>query len=1490
MASNKKYKREYLDSIEKVVPAFYFAEDYDLSGTQRKLTDTLVNSHINFCINEPNILAISATTNYSDIGTVPGLSRWFVIENNLTEVTSRTFELDILHPLGYCAGEYTGKKCTFFTKDNSVAIESADQRATFRSFLEDTVLPKIVLNTGNMADNTASAFSNTSEGTHEYLVDKLGWAYFLNTKGSTADAFSPSSYVASAISDVYFDAITFDTNTGIKGLTEYLWRDWENLSATYPSILPGMYAPAGGVYTSGIQNLSAIKTLIDIVYSEQHLNKDDPYIKDAFLNYITTGDFLEGEELAAPFARFLQSLSYSFFDTNNAVSKLSNIYDIEKCPEEFLPYIADLIGWTLYGSSPDSWRRQIRGATKLYKQKGTKVGLHNAITTVLPTVGIQLSAISEFYESYVPNLLYYLIKTDTTLFDSFDSFSAEKAKNYIDNYDPQNMDNNIRMVVDNILLKAVLFFPELFYIRTFKFDINDPKFQFFYRNRAFPIPPWEEEKFYSTCDITDELLAFLERELVCLGVRPINSQAFRSFVGDHTVNGSVDTKFYNNGFFFLTSSVYQPPNRDYLFDNFEVDKYDFIPLWSGKSSHFDVDVSSGSFDAAFFQGLGFSKQDFFQSLAIVDSFSPSKAIPQTRVNLDNTDNLSSLDYICPSMRYWVDDVTLSGVQAGSHTSGMDFRSIVGTMGSSYTSPPNSIRSFVNHNDKTVFDRSFIDGPFDHANLMGSSITVPPLTNLYRNAMRRRNFEKNLQKGGLYTRTGFNMPSYFNTSSQDLKAEYQPLGLLNLIFKYHKVLNPFNLYEVSSCPYNLDVWSECWGLDSTRVMSGIPASSTFDIRGSASVEVSTCNSYVARERTPEFYKYLHKIRDKKFEYQAKYLAEKNKFLLDLSSFQNSVVSIKNDLWNKYEYTEEETNNTILGQRRLSRGSLAGIHKSFKDYITYYNGHSVGNGLLDTQKDGGLNILSHAYGPLVYNGNFTVEGSGVDTSSQFIGRAISEEKPFSVKDLSGISNITASSTDDLYVGGPEYRNPYLLSGVEFTDLSAGYSKFTIFNLDPSTTVKGEPSALARNPIVLCKPSGALSRLRYDVRSYGPSTNLLIPEHDFEIDLRAFIATEDSHTLGGGSYGVWIHTDTETDYYGNKVFWTYMPNGKWELTYPSVISGTTGPQYVKNTLSHTLKYDEVYEVAENVDICILSKSTKDVLMDITPSSFLHKVVNFNTNNAPIRVPLSYYQYKEQVHRTNQNYIIEVFMYDTFDKAKFGVIDQFSIRDITQNSRLHHKHSFPYSDYEEINKPEQQSSKFLYKDGGAVPSGVYIWVDYSGEITASGGDKVTLKESTGPGISNTKATLYSKVKATEYSKWVKDANGKALKVADRIYAGPILLGASSTMLEPSTITIVGTTKGSNITKDVSLYIPYSEDETLAILREFNRLQQDLAARNSSIAEKDIYIGQRLPGGGEAADRYGLSGGSRLSYRAAPMWSQPGGHVTFVTNNNQYTKIHLEN
>ena len=92
MALNKKYKRNYLDAIKNVIPTFYFAEDFDISGYKTASTDELVNSHINFCINQPSLLNISAVPNsfeYSSINVFSGIAPYFVVDNNTTHITAR---------------------------------------------------------------------------------------------------------------------------------------------------------------------------------------------------------------------------------------------------------------------------------------------------------------------------------------------------------------------------------------------------------------------------------------------------------------------------------------------------------------------------------------------------------------------------------------------------------------------------------------------------------------------------------------------------------------------------------------------------------------------------------------------------------------------------------------------------------------------------------------------------------------------------------------------------------------------------------------------------------------------------------------------------------------------------------------------------------------------------------------------------------------------------------------------------------------------------------------------------------------------------------------------------------------------------------------------------------------------------------------------------------------------------------------------------------
>jgi len=610
--------------------------------------------------------------------------------------------------------------------------------------------------------------------------------------------------------------------------------------------------------------------------------------------------------------------------------------------------------------------------------------------------------------------------------------------------------------------------------------------------------------------------------------------------------------------------------------------------------------------------------------------------------------------------------------------------------------------------------------------------------------------------------------------------------------------------------------------------------------------------------------------------------------------------KNDLWYNYDFDYGDIYNIQLGKGKMSAGSIRGIPKMYKDYINYYAGHGVGTRVLENYPDGGLNILSHAFGPLIYNGNFEVLGSSIElnVSSQLISKSIGEEYPFMVEDLTGLdTHVIQGSNTSLCIGSVENRNPYVLSGLEFTDLgSNSNSTFSIFNLDTSTTISGRENYLVDNSVIIIDPNGGFPRLRFSIKDYGELPNLLVPEHEFELSLLAEVGNKDSLYLGGGSFGVWIHTDVETDKHGTPIFWNYMPNGNWEMQLVSdVISDSIGPILVRDTLSHILDYNDIKLVggeagaegggvsgSEEANACsgvwndstyYIPDSDKDSLANISREDFTRTKIKFNTLNNLIKVPIEYYQVSQQVHKSDQRYIIELFMYPNVGTSKYAMIDSFSIKDITQNNRLSIPHTFNYNNYEEYKTVLESNFRFLYSDGAIVPSGVILSADSSGNITSPDtGDKITYQEAVSYGTGKSTTLLYSQLDIIRPQKWLVDKNNATLKFLKNKYTGLIRIGDNS-ILEPPSIVIKGKTLGSNILTEVTLSIPLSPQDTLIILREYNRLQQGLGTRNSLISSA----------------KFGPNGGSRISYSLSPMWVQTGGFPTYETNNHQYTELYID-
>ena len=463
-------KRNYVDLVELIVPEVYKSKDIDLSGTELAPLDEIINSNIRAAAQISQVLSISAVafSQTSAIDTLTGISQYFVKQNKLTNVTPFSFEDKILNPLG-----------------SSMAFYNTS--AEWHNYLSATVLPKIRLQTGegngigtpidlNMGVLSAYAESMEPSACHNYLVDNLGWMYFLNTSAQGSLAYDPSSYVLSALDSLYLGK-NIETIDGIKGFTEFVWKNYATCSVfTDLGLIPPDFTSgtadaitetSAGVlptYTSGTQRLENLNTLLDVIYSPLYIDEQDYKVKEAFDDYMDAGTVLSNQIAKGPFRKFCEVMGLSFADLSDQVENIGLIYDIENVPDDKLQYIAELVGWHLRGSDPSSWRHQLRTVADIYKQKGTKAGIQAALNNLVVDSVFDLSAnIKELWESYLPFTLLYALGTESPLFKDLLTWTFQIAqRGGVFYYDPKNLENSVKAVVDSILFDCYTLFPQNF--------------------------------------------------------------------------------------------------------------------------------------------------------------------------------------------------------------------------------------------------------------------------------------------------------------------------------------------------------------------------------------------------------------------------------------------------------------------------------------------------------------------------------------------------------------------------------------------------------------------------------------------------------------------------------------------------------------------------------------------------------------------------------------------------------------------------------------------------------------------------------------------------------------------------------------------------------------------------------------------------------------------------------------------------------------------
>jgi hypothetical protein len=1251
MADNKytpnprKYsKTNFVELIEIITPEIYKTEDLKLSGTELNPVSQVINSHLNVANNISTVIPLSAVqdTQTSTLNSITGISQYFVKQNRLTNISPFDFESKILLPL-------------------SSTLANFDTSADFNTYLSGTLLPMIIPAAGvqnqlNANITTLSSLTNSTDpsSVHNYLVDALGWMYFLNTSANGGLTYSPSSFVLNSLNSLYLGN-SLETIDGIKGLVEYLWRN--NETCSFGSYLPsnfvsgiadGITDSSAGVvptYTSGTQKLEALQTLVDVVYSPLYIDEQDFTVQDAFTSYIDANVQLDNRSSKGPYRKFLNLLGYSTADISDQVDNIELIYDIENVKPEHLQYIAELIGFKLRGSSASKWRHQLRIAMDLYKSKGTLDSIQIAMNALITDSVFDLSGkVEELWESYLPFLIWYALGTESPEFRDLTTWTVGRAEEAgVTTYSTSSLEENLKIVVDSILLDLYKAFPDNFifhgkrfspptlvnvdirgceeetytiigdpHMKPFHFHAKDSNgfkarkqdaklfgeslafdaasglgalglgvymagadhpadgsrpvylkpagdldFLFNYRGRVnYPIPPFEEVKYYRDSNISAEMVSFLVERLKCFNVK----DSFADEVGNYVLSSAVTDESdlgALNEMLMLFSSVQVPSNFDDVMLSISDYEKNLLNLWNGKSSHLFINFIDTDLDFSKTTLEGDGKYALFEASRVIREFAPGHAIPKVNLSASATEpvfDISSARFLYAGLDK--DDTralyTSASILGNFEWSGaaMCFDSGGGDGNQDSSGGRDAANTFKRPHADQIID-----------SLLSGVNAVVDLGSVPRRALRRRNLKYLLPLEGYYDRTGFNGPVSYDPSTFE-PSFVSSLGELTLGYvasagKFHPVCDPVD---------PTGVWEDCEKLTSTNTFSGIDTSSTFPYRGlhtlgsnNKRMEVASATArYVDRGQVPIIYNTMHEL------FEAKALDNGYQILSSTSEYdsdaywKNNAQSLANS-----SIADGYVLNSFADYENFKFGS--GLQRTHRDYCKYFAKHPLG--FNEAIKTGG-NIIAQVFGKGLFNCDFDIAGSGASSlEGNYIASSVTGAVPIAYNSGSGVFstcavasygsgiasgtyiaygpgesvlpltgtyvspiNVNTAQQSDPNPFNAEFRNPNILSGIEFVQTSGApnANQFAVFKLDSSNATPGMENALINNSVIKCKSLGGLPRLRFDLSSYGDRPNHFIKDHKFKLNVKSLVAEENSPVLGGGKLGVWIHTKPK--YLGN------------------------------------------------------------------------------------------------------------------------------------------------------------------------------------------------------------------------------------------------------------------------------------------------------------------------------------------------------------------------
>lgn len=927
MAFSSTNKHDYIEIVNRGVPEFYRVTDYRTYGSEEDVSLTFLGKLLKAAIQNDLLFDVSGYTKEQ-------VAEYFVPDSK-TYVTPNSFQGKFLTPYGLTYDDFTSK-------------------TEFKNWLSGTFLPDTVLGTptGFFAELSAYGFGSFSsiELTHQYLLDNLGLFYIMNT--SSLEGAAASSY-ASAIeidylADAVYDGKEATEQDALNALFRFFWENRES-STFYKGFIPNGYeladsAVSANVHLSGTQLYDAVRVQLE-TWTDKRLKNHDFYKQSLSAVITNTGVFPTKLRDAGPFQRFLKALSLGVADINLIVEEISDLLSIDECPERFLELLANNIGWQLLTGDYSKWRAQLRNAVLLYKSKGSVLGLNAACKLIFPDGIFEASSVVETWESYIPKLLYYMIKNKSFIAKEGLEFQAQditfgdnwpediRFNQAPENY-PDAKDRNYRFLVDTILERFHKAFDEAIVVngKSFKqlpiwtcLPENQPGF--FHRNYPndpsnlegfyVAVPPWEKYGFYTETEIDAERIAFLcnilsgTRENAGFEVDEYIVDAFRTIATDainstYAVSG---TPIYaeNNKFRIFTPDHVLPPDYlDYV-EYGETDSLSDFDLWNTKGSHLFAAFDASSLD------FTVDAYDTFRNKAALETyrdvlrgFVPLHAVVRLLLYLDLEDTYVPSGTLCVFSDECLDDFN-TGWLGSRRTDFWAGASGTGDLSTTY----------INGDGRILPSYEAVSSTFWQVSA----------TDLDRNASRRRNYRYALDCYP-YMRGGKGMPiplNYYDASSSNPYLNSDEYIIKGFEYDRQAFVAP------SSVVWDNSGFYSSTGCESAKTSGDFDLSTLYPFRAVSEVDFECSSLPVYRDTMKGVMEVMttRAIQDDKF----------------------------------FDFAD-------VNYRSFEFGTS--LHESYSIYKNEFSGVLENNEGPNQPYYGGHNFLSYAFGPTLWNSDFQYKG--------------------------------------------------------------------------------------------------------------------------------------------------------------------------------------------------------------------------------------------------------------------------------------------------------------------------------------------------------------------------------------------------------------------------------------------------------------------------------------------------------------------------------------